>query len=86
MPSAKKKKKRLKHAQDVCKEGGPVLMTGKADHWHQDLRLRKDGKGSWGVLIVEGGATSDKELANAVPIGLRLLDNKKYKHYILLCI
>ena len=49
------------------------MTTGKADFWHQELRLSKDGKGAWGVLLVEGGAKSDKELANAVLIGLRLL-------------
>ena len=58
-------------------EDGPVLTSGKADFWHQGFRLRKDGKGAWGVLLVEGGAKSDKELANSVLIGLRMSDSNK---------
>ena len=76
MPS-EKKKMRLQRAQDVCKEDGPVLTSGKADFWHQEFRLRKNGKGAWGVLLVEGGANSDKELADSVLIGLRMSDSNK---------
>lgn len=58
--------------------GGAVLTTDKATHWSNDFRARKDGKGPWGVLIIEGGpAKSNKELGNAELIGLRLQDDKK---------
>ena len=77
MPSAKKKKMRRERALEALKEDGPVLTSGKTDFWHQELRLRKDGIGAWGVLLVEGGAKSDKELADSVLIGLRMSDSNK---------
>ena len=76
MPSTKERKKRRENVQAV--RGGAVLTTDKAAHWPNEYRARKDGKGPWGVLIIEGGpAKSNKELANAVLIGLRLQDDKK---------
>ena len=68
---------RRERALEALKEDGPVLTSGKTDFWHQEFRLRKDGKGAWGVLLVEGGAKSDKELADSVLIGLRMSDSNK---------